>query len=206
MGTVQKNNPNISVLDARQGLTLREMEPAGGHHHDFDHHDHHHEEGGADPHIWLDPANVRIMIGYLRDRLIELDPANAAAYKENHDRFKQELLALEEEIHTLLQPLEGRSFMVFHPSWGYFADAFGLRQVSIESEGKEAGARTLTRLMEQAKRERVQVIFVQQQFSRDQAATLASAMGARLVTLNPLAESYLDNLRQVARSISEAYQ
>lgn len=205
MGTVQKNNPRIAVLDARQGLTLREMEPAGGHHHDHDH-DHHHAEGGADPHIWLDPANVRIMIGHLRDRLIDLDPANAAAYRENHTRFEQELQVLEQEISSLLQPLDGSSFMVFHPSWGYFADAFGLRQVPIESEGKEAGARTLTRLIKQAKAERIRVIFVQQQFSRDQAAALADEMGVRLVSLDPLAESYLDNLRRVAQVISEAYQ
>jgi len=203
MDTVQSANPRIALLDARQGLTLREMEPAGGHHHDYDHR---HADERGDPHIWLDPANVRIMIGHLRDQLIALDPAHASAYRENHARFQQELVELEQEIRTLLNPLKGRRFMVFHPSWGYFADAFGLHQLPIESEGKEPGARTLKRLIEQARAERVRVIFVQRQFSQDQASALADAMGARLVSLDPLAESYLENMRQVARAISEAYQ
>lgn len=201
--TLRSSNPRLVFLDARQGVTLREMEPAGGHHHDYDHH---HADERADPHIWLAPANVRIMIGHLRDQLIALDPAHASAYRENHARFQQELLELEQEIRELLGPLKGRQFMVFHPSWGYFADAFGLHQLPIESEGKEAGARTLKRLIEQARAEQVRVIFVQRQFSQDQAAALAAAMDARLVALDPLAESYLDNLRLVARSISEAYR
>ncbi len=201
--TIKSTNPQIVLLDARQGITLREMEPAGGHHHDYDHH---HAAERGDPHIWLDPANVRIMIGHLRDQLIALDPLHASVYRENHARLHQELLALEQEIRDLLEPLKGRRFMVFHPSWGYFADAFGLQQLPIESEGKEAGARTLKRLIEQARAEQIRVIFVQRQFSQSQAAALASDMGARLVSLDPLAESYMENLRQVAQAISEAYQ
>ncbi|PLX62839.1 metal ABC transporter solute-binding protein, Zn/Mn family [Sedimenticola selenatireducens] len=203
MDTVKSANPRIALLDARRGLTLREMEPAGGHRHDNDHR-HTHEQG--DPHIWLDPANVRVMIGHLRDQLIALDPPHASAYRENHARFHQELLELEQEIRTLLSPLKGRRFMVFHPSWGYFADAFGLQQMPIESEGKEVGARTLKQLIEQARAEQIRVIFVQRQFSQSQASALAAETGARLVSLDPLAESYIENMRQVARAISEAYQ
>lgn len=199
--TVRNANPRIALLDARQGLSLREMESVDDHH-GADHHTHE----GDDPHIWLDPANVRVMIGHLRDRLIDLDPAHATAYRDNHDRFEQELLALEREIRSLLRPLQGRRIMVFHPSWGYFTDAFGLLQWPIESEGKEAGARTLKRLIEQAREEQVKVIFVQQQFAQSQARALAAAIGGRLASLDPLAESYVDNLRQVAQVISEAYQ
>ncbi|WP_428623163.1 metal ABC transporter solute-binding protein, Zn/Mn family [Sedimenticola sp.] len=198
--TLQRTHPGIALLDARQGVRLREMEPAGGHPHGSGHR---HE--GVDPHIWLDPANVRVMIGYLRDRLIALDPAHAADYRENHARFYQELVALEQEIRELLRPLHGRPFMVFHPSWGYFADAFGLRQLAIESEGKEPGARNLMRLIDQARAQQIKVIFIQQQFGQRQAAALADAIGGRLVALDPLAESYIENMRTIARAIGGAY-
>ncbi|WP_275097944.1 metal ABC transporter solute-binding protein, Zn/Mn family [Sedimenticola hydrogenitrophicus] len=201
--SIKSANPAMVLLDAREGVTLREMESAGEHHDDAAHG---HAEDGDDPHIWLAPANVRIMIGHLRDRLIALDPAHADSYRENHARFDQELIALEQEIRDLLGPLKGRRFMVFHPSWGYFADAFGLQQLPIESEGKEPGARTLKRLVDQARAEGIKVIFVQEQFAQSQAAALAAAIGGRLVTLDPLAEPYLDNLRQVARAIEEAYR
>ena len=94
--------------------------------------------------------------------------------------------------------------MVFHPSWGYFADAFNLQQMPIESEGKEPGARTLMRLIEQARQEGIKVIFVQQQFSSGQANSLARAIEGRLAPLDPLAESYLENLHKVADAISGA--
>lgn len=201
--TIRNNHPGMALLDARQGVTLREMEPAGGHHHDYDHH---HAAHQPDPHIWLDPANVRIMIGYLRDRLVALDPPHAEHYRANHDQLALELADLERRLREQLAPYRGRQFMVYHPSWGYFADAFGLRQMPIESEGKEPGAHTLARLIGEARAKGVKVVFVQQQFAQRQARALASQVGARLVPLDPLAEDYMDNLQRIADAISGAYQ
>jgi zinc transport system substrate-binding protein len=204
MEGLRSTHPELVFLDAREGITLREMETAGGHHHDDE--DAHHAHGGADPHIWLNPANVRIMSDHLRDQLITLDPQHAADYRDNHTRFTNELVELEQSLQAQLNPLKGLKFMVFHPSWGYFADAFQLRQLPIESEGKEPGARTLMRLIEQARHESIRVIFVQQQFSIRQAKALANAINGQLITLDPLAESYFDNMRKVAAAIREAYQ
>lgn len=200
---IRAANPQMLLLDARQGIALREMEPAGGHHHDYDHH---HATHQADPHIWLDPANVRIMIARLRDRLIALDPPHADQYRANHARFEDELRLLEKRLREQLDPFRGRQFMVYHPSWGYFADAFGLRQLPIESEGKEPGARTLGRLIREAEERDIRVVFVQQQFAQRQARTLADQVGARLVSLDPLAENYLENMQRIGDAISEAYR
>ncbi|MCW8891530.1 MAG: zinc ABC transporter substrate-binding protein [Sedimenticola sp.] len=201
--SLKKAHPKLAFLDAREGVVLREMEPAGGHHHDYDHQ---HAHGAADPHIWLNPANVQIMVDRLRDQLTAIDPAHAAAFEENHARFSAALTALQQRLKTQLAPFKGQSFMVFHPSWGYFADAFQLRQMPIETEGKEPGAKTLKRLIGQARQEGIKVIFVQQQFSTGQAGSLARAIDGRLVTLDPLAESYLENLQAVADAIQGAYQ
>ena len=97
-------------------------------------------------------------------------------------------------------------FLVVHPSWGYFADTYELIQVPIENEGKAPGARTLTTLIEQAKREKVKVIFVQPQFDKRTATQLASAIGAQVIAIDPLASDYADNLREVARRITAALQ
>jgi len=93
---------------------------------------------------------------------------------------------------------------VFHPAWGYFADTYGLIQIPIEKEGKEPGARALTLLIGQARREHVKVIFVQPQFDRKSATQVARAIGGRVVAIDPLAPDYMNNLRGVARQISEA--
>jgi zinc transport system substrate-binding protein len=200
MERILANSPELAVLDAREGIELREMEPAGGHHHDYDHA--HSEENGQDPHVWLNPALVREMGRRLRDRLSLMAPQHGDQFAGNFRRFESELLQLEEEIRGRLSGLSSRKFMVFHPSWGYFADAFDLRQIPIESEGKEPGARTLQRLVAQARSEGVRAVFVQRQFSQDQARALAKAIGASVVSIDPLAEDYIPNLRRVAEAIA----
>jgi len=227
MARIRSANPDMQVLDARSGIDLHEMEAHGhddedngdthgashreqghdrnaeGHGHAADHAGdaHHHE---SDPHVWTDPRLVKHMIGNIRAKLTELDPAHAADFTRNHTAYAAELDALDRELRALLEPQPNRKFMVFHPAWGYFARAYGLIQVPIEKAGKEPGPRALTELIEQARRERVQVIFVQPQFSRKSAARVARAIGGRVVAIDPLAADYADNLRKVARRIAGA--
>ena len=164
MERIRSANPSMQVLDARYGITLRVME---AHSHDdeeqterhhreadgtqhrqhADGHDPDHDKHAADaahvdepdPHVWVSPSLVKHMVGMIRDKLSELDPAYAAEFARNHDAFVAELDALDRELHALLDPLPNRKFMVFHPAWGYFADSYGLTQVPIEREGKEPG-------------------------------------------------------------------
>jgi zinc transport system substrate-binding protein len=110
------------------------------------------------------------MVGVIRDKLTELAPAHSAAFARNHDAFVAELDTLDAELHALPRPAANRKFMVFHPAWGYFADSYGLTQVSIEREGKEPGARGLAALIEQAKEDNIKVVFVQPQFDRRRRA------------------------------------
>ena len=197
---IQAINPQLPVLDAREGIELREMEPAGGHHHDYDH-SHHHEEG-ADPHIWMSPKLFSEMARRLAKQLMALDEANAAQYWQNYETLKVELQQLDDDIHARLHDLKNRKFMVFHPSWGYFADAYHLQQIPIEAEGKQPGAKTLARLIEQAKEDDIKVIFIQKQFDHTQAESIARAIGGVVLDIDPLAEDYLDNLKHIADAIS----
>lgn len=195
MDRIRAANPHLSVLDARDGIPLRRMEAAGGHSPG--------KEGPHDdPHIWLSPERVKTMAARLRDRLIELDPEHTEDYRANTAALIADLSRLQQQIRQRLAGLEHRSFMVFHPSWGYFADEFGLRQIPIESEGKEPGASTLARLIDLARRQRIGVIFVQPQFSQAQARALARAIGARLETIDSLAGDYIPNLLRVAQAIA----
>ena len=77
--------------------------------------------------------------------------------------------------------------MVFHPAWGYFAHAYGLRQVPIELEGKDPKPAELQGLIEHARGSGIRVIFVQPQFSTKSAALVAKAIGGQVVFADPLA-------------------
>jgi len=200
MDRIRAINPQLSVLDAREGIRLRPIEAAGG-----QAEAHGHVAGKRshdDPHIWLSPALVKIMAARLRDRLIELDSAHEGAYRANTEAFIADLSRLQQQIRQRLAGVKSRDFMVFHPSWGYFADEFGLRQIPIESEGKAPGASTLAQLMDQARQQQIGMIFVQPQFSQTQARALAQSVGARLVTIDSLAEDTIQNLHRVAAAIA----
>ena len=131
-----------------------------------------------------------------------LDPAQEDAYRAGHADFAAELDALDAELRALLAEVPSRRFMVYHPAWGYFADAYGLTQVAIEREGKEPGAKALAGLINQARREGVRVILVQPQMNPQAAEQVARAVGGTVASADPLAADYAASLRRVARLIA----
>lgn len=178
-------------------------------HHEGEHHEgghHQHEHGTLDPHIWLDPALVKIQAANIRDGLSRVDPEGSAAYAANTARFIEELDRLDAEIRAILSPIpeNRRSFLVFHPSWGYFAKAYGLRQVSIEVEGKEPSPKDMAHIIAEGREEGVRVVFVQPQFSEKSANTIAKQLGASVVRLDPLAADWDENLRRASRAFVDA--
>jgi zinc transport system substrate-binding protein len=179
-------------------------EEAHGNGEDHGHHDHgdHGHGGFLDPHIWLSPPLVKQQAAAIRDGLAAVDPAGSAVYEAGYQAFAAEIDALDSEIEVLLDGLEGRRFMVFHPSWGYFAREYGLEQIAIEAAGKEPGPRELARFIDKAREAEIEVIFIQPQFSRQAAETIGREAGARVETLDPLAEDWAANLRRVARTLA----
>jgi zinc transport system substrate-binding protein len=188
VGKIQAALSGLRVVDTRQGIQLRTME-----------HEHHND--GSDPHIWLDPMLVKVQAATVCEELCRLDPVNATVYKQNLKAFKADLDEVDARLTQALEPLRGRKFYVFHPSYGYFGDAYGLTQVAVEVEGKEPGARRLAALIDQAKEDSVKVIFVQPQFSAGSAEAVAQAIGGVVVPIDPLARDYLKNLEDIAEKI-----
>ncbi len=196
MDRIRASFPNLPILDARDGIKLRQIDAGDAEH------GHHHDQGEPDPHIWLGPPLIKIMALHLRDRLMQLDPSHKDIYVQNHKEFAGYLEQLDADIRKELAGLSSRKFMVYHPSWGYFADTYGLQQIPIESEGKEPSAQALGQLLDEARTSGVGAIFVQKQFSQAQARAVAAAIGARIVVIDPLAEDYPENLHAVAQAMA----
>jgi len=184
---------NIKFIDLRAGINLRKS--------DTDHDGHGH--GLSDPHIWMDPVLVQTIAGNIASGLKMADPENTAFYDQNLAHFKARLDSLTASIKKELKPYQGRSFFIFHPVLGYFADRFGLKQVAIEVDGKEPGAKQLAGLIDRAKKENIGVIFVQPQYSPKTARAVADAIGGRLVEVDPLAEDYIPNLEKIVNDLIE---
>ena len=151
-------------------------------------------------------ARTNSQLGVLEEALAAADPAYAAEYVAGLKRLDGQMNALHRQIAGTLAGLSGRSFLVFHPAFGYFADEFGLKQISIESEGKAPGPKQLAGLIAEAKRLQVKMVFVEPQFDQSRAKVIADSIGARVVTIDPLAEDYVANLESVARQIKAALE
>jgi zinc transport system substrate-binding protein len=160
--------------------------------------------GGRDPHVWLSPANAQRMAAAIADALAQMSPDRAHRFRANAGKLVADLQTLDHEITEILKRSTVRSFMVFHPAWGYFAREYGLRQIAIESEGKEPGPKALTQIINRAREEGIHTVFVDPSHSDRLAATMAAALGGGTRVLDPLAYDYIHNLRDVARAIADS--
>ena len=157
----------------------------------------------GDPHVWVAPRHVEQTAIGVEAALERILPDHREVLRTNLAAFRSDISALDDEIRGLLAGRQGGKFLVLHPAWGHFADAYGLEQVAIEHDHKEPDPHELGELIEHAREEGVQVIFVQPQFDPTAAETLAREIGARVEPLDPLAYDWPANLRRAAHALAE---
>ena len=192
---IEKLFPALPIVNGIEGVVLRRLE---------DDEDGEHGHGEFDRHTWLGSGPAKILAAHVRDTLCALDPAGAEFYAENCDRLAREIDAEFDALRRDLAPLRGTNIFVYHPSFGYFLDEFGIRQQAVETGGKTPGPRELSRLIALAQQERPTAIFVQAQFPVSAAQTVADAVGAATVSLDPLAQDWLANIRRMGDALLES--
>ena len=161
------------------------------------------ENGGRDPHIWLSPKRVEVMVVKIADVLGELKPENKEKYKENANKYIEELENVSSEINEILKTKENKKFIVYHPAFAYLADEFGLEMYALEEEGKEATAQSLQEKIDLAKAEGIKYIFYQAEIDSTQARAYAEEIGGQTMMLSPLAENYIENLKEMANLLAK---
>lgn len=163
-------------------------------------------ENSRDPHIWLSPKRIVVMVNAIANEMSKLDPANAEEYKTNAVSYIAMLMQTSTYIKGLFKdlPEEDRVFLTFHPAYGYFADEYGLTMYSLEEEGKEATAQDLQDMIDFALENDIKVMFTQAESDSTQPSTFASEVGGETIVLNPLAKDYLENIKIMAEKIAGA--
>jgi zinc transport system substrate-binding protein len=192
-------NPAMAVVPTDRGIKKQSI--AVYHHHEDEKQPDH---GTLDPHIWLSPPLVMIQARTILEALQETDPTHRSVYENNYRVFMSQLSDLDAELRTIFTGTSGQQFMVFHPSWGYFAHAYGIKQVPIEIEGKEPKPAQLRELIEHAREDGIKFVFVQPQFSARSAKLIAREISGQVVFADPLAEDWAGNLLGVARKFESA--
>lgn len=185
------------------------MEEDEHHHHEGaeDHHDEHHDDGGEelDPHLWTSPVQMMQIAENLCESLMNLDASNKDLYRKRTNDLVARLKTLDQELRQSINglPADGRTFIVFHPAYGYFARDYGMKQLTVEVNGKEPKPRDLANLVKTGKQNNVHIVFVQPQFSKRAATTIAKELDATILETDPLAFDYEKNIRALLNAIRE---
>lgn len=226
--------PGITLLAYREGALFEAHghdDEAGGHGHDHDEHDHaghghddehDHDHGGGhdddhghgelDGHLWLSPANARLMALAIAEALAGMDPANAATYRANSDVFAASLDAVEAEIDAILAPVRGRPFIVFHDAYHYFERHFGIEAAGAIHLSPEVqpGAARIAAIRERISELGSACVLAEPQFEPRIIRTVTEGGNVRTGVLDPLGagippgpEAYGQLLLDIATGLAE---
>ena len=190
VGKARANNPHLKIYNNSKGIeVLRGTHGVAG-------------DDEVDPHVWSSVRNAMRIAQNMYEAVVELDPENEKAYTTNYNRLKSNLETLDKKLEKVLEPKRGSAFLVWHPSLSYFAHDYGLRQISIEYEGKEVPVNMLKEKIDAAKASKARVLFIQQEFDSRQAEALNDEIGAKMIRINPMNYHWAEEMENIANAIA----
>ncbi|WP_106831738.1 metal ABC transporter solute-binding protein, Zn/Mn family [Parabacteroides pacaensis] len=198
MDRIKQNNPDLKVFDLSEGFDfVTDVEE--------DHskeHTHTHSHGGVDPHIWSSVSGAKQVAFNTLQAFIALDPENKEYYTQNYHALLKQIEQTEQILHQKLDTLQDRTFIIYHPALTYLAREFNLNQLSIELDGKEPSPAQLKELIETARNNQVQVVFVQQEFDKKNAELIVKETGSDLIPINPLSYDWNGEMILIANALA----
>ena len=191
MKKLQQNAPNMKVIDTSTGIRMLKT-----------------QSGNIDPHTWMSIKSADIITSNIAKALMDKYPEKAEEYKKRlRDFRKNKLDKLQNEIDKYLSTIKGeklKSFVIYHPTLTYFAKENGLQQYAIEEEGREPSITQLKELIQRAKSEDINLIFVQKEFSNRNIQVFIDATHSKAVEINPLSYDWEGQMLQITKEIANS--
>lgn len=169
-------------------------------------HSHHSEsssdaEGLPDPHIWSSVENARIIADNVRDALTAARPSSAGYFRERHRSLTKKLDSLDRSFTKRLEPLEGQSFVVMHPSLSYFARDYKLNQLSISDDQKDSSIKGLKEAIDNAGGSGASVFFFPIEFDKGKAEAVSRSLDMSPVSINPMGKDWQKEMECVVNAL-----
>lgn len=156
---------------------------------------------GVDPHVWTSPGALQRMAANAYEAIHAAWP-DSVKYTENYRRLTEKLQQLDRRTREKINRSNLRYFIIYHPALTYYARDYGIRQVAIESDGKEPSAKRLAELIRMARKDGIHDIFYQNQFPASVVETIARDINARTVAIDPLREDVIENIDSITDLIT----
>lgn len=191
-----ETNPDIRKLNLGESIDPIKSE----HHHEGDNLE------GADPHYWVSPKCALRMAESVKTFLQELMPSSSVKYEENYLKFISRIQELDKRSEEYFSFYRGKSFMIYHPNLAYLARDYGMREIAVESEGKEPSPSMMKDLIDISRKDSITTIFVQREYDTRNARSIAAETGARLVIIDPLAEDWYASTAAIIDALHESFK
>lgn len=203
-----ENNPNVAIVNCSEGIERMEghdhsHDQEHDHAHDHDHHHgditaHVHAHSGVDPHVWSSPRAVKVFARNMLEAVVKLDPDNEETFRTNFDILSVKIEQTDSLICDLLKDAPSKSFIIYHPALGYFARDYGLHQLSIEFEGKSPSPSQIKEMVDVARKEKINTLFIERGFDTKNASVIAQEIGAEVFEIDPLRYEWDEELLRIA--------
>ena len=158
---------------------------------EHEHEEHAHEEhahGAHDPHAWLSPGNASAWLNLMAAELSAADPENAGAYFANAAAARTEIEALSAEVSTILDPVRGGSFIVFHDAYQYFETSFDFPAtgaISLSDASDPSPAR-IAEVQDRIRDEGIDCVLAEPQFNEGLVTVVIDGTDANTAVIDPL--------------------
>jgi zinc transport system substrate-binding protein len=171
-----------------------------------DHHHSSHAHLGKDPHLWLDPRNAVLIAQEVAKRLAQLQPASAAQFHANAERFAVVTQRLDQQLAAKLAPVKGVGFAVYHEGYGHFVGRYGLHQVAYVTYSPERrpGAKHLQELRE-ILAEEGKCLFMEPHYKAQGMDEMAAALNLRIGFLDPIGGQQVSSYQQLLLQLGESF-
>jgi zinc transport system substrate-binding protein len=147
-----------------------------------------HEKGATDPHVWLDPERVRLIVRAVAEELGKADSAHAIDYRKRATEVDQSLATLDQEVETRTKALKNREIVTFHGSFQYFAERYKLDIIAVIEPypGSQPSGAYIRKVLDVIKSKSVPALFSEPQLDARAAKVLSDEAKIPLGVLDPV--------------------
>jgi len=139
----------------------------------------------GNPHYWLDPRNIRIVVEDIVAALARKSPGDEAFFRSNADACLKNLQSAITRWENVMKPFAGSKIITFHKSWSYCAAWLGLAVVDqIEPKPGIAPSPSHTaELISLVRQSGIKVLIVEPFYDASAAEQIARATQAKVLRL-----------------------
>lgn len=192
----------IELLAGCEHSHKESEEAEEAHHHEHAEHGHSHHHHAVDPHVWLAPRELQVIVDNIGREIVAQNP-DSTKYIANYQQLKAKLEQCTEGYREVLISVP-RAFLIYHPALGYFAKEYGLEQISLENEGKTPTPVALAEVVDRVEREGLKAMLYQQEYPISVVKPIAEILGVNLVEINPLSSDIIGELDNIVKALTNS--